>query len=79
MESALYDLRVQKRYEITKKVLDNNGIKFFAYKCQEKDRLTQVCEMLVFSGYLSFYSALLEGIDPTDIPYVDFFKSELKK
>jgi hypothetical protein len=29
--------------------------------------------------FASYYSALLEGIDPTAIPVVDFFKTQLKK
>ncbi|MBU0546186.1 hypothetical protein KKA13_02935, partial [Patescibacteria group bacterium] len=78
-ESALYDLRVQKRYEITKKIFDKNNIKYLEYKCQEKDKIAQVCELLVLSGYLSFYSAMVEGIDPTAIPNVDFLKDNLKQ
>lgn len=78
-ESGLYNDRVQKRYEVTKKVLDKNKIKFLSYKCQAKSKLAQVCEVLVLGSYTSFYSAMLEGIDPTAIPYVDFFKEQLKK
>lgn len=78
-ESGLYDERVRKRYEITKQILDKNGIGNVVYKCQEKNRLLQACEVLVLSSYTSFYSAMLQGIDPTAIPVVDFFKAQLKK
>ncbi len=77
--SGLYDIRVQKRYEVTKKVLDKNKIKFLSYECQEKNKLVQACEILVLGSYISFYSAMLEGIEPTAIPYVDFFKEQLSK
>lgn len=79
LESALYDSRVAKRYEITKQILDKNKIEHTSYLCQEKSRLAQVCEILILSGYVSFYSAILQGIDPTAIPFVDFFKAQLKK
>lgn len=78
-ESSLYDARVQKRYEITRTILDKNGIQYLSYVCVEKEPLAQVCELLVFTAYLSYYSALLQGIDPTAIPVVDFFKEQLKK
>jgi len=39
----------------------------------------QACEVLVFGSYVSFYGAMLQGIDPTAIPFVDFFKEQLKK
>lgn len=79
LESGLYDKRIAKRYAITKQVLDKSKIEYSSYVCQEKTRLLQACETLVLSGYLSFYSAILQGIDPTAIPFVDFFKAQLKK
>lgn len=79
LESELYDKRVQKRYEITKQVLENNKVQFVAYKCQEQKKLLQACEVLVLGSYVSFYSAMLQGIDPTAIPSVDFFKAQLKR
>ena len=79
IDSNLYDKRVQKRYGVTKKVLEQNGIKYLSYKCVEKAKLGQTGEVLVLGSYISYYSALLEGIDPTAIPYVDYFKKELRK
>ena len=79
LESQLYDKRVQKRYEITKQVLDNKKIPFTSYQCQENKKLSQTCEVLILGSYVSFYSAMLQGIDPTAIPLVDFFKAQLKK
>ncbi len=78
-ESALYDQRIQKRFEITKQVLDKNKIKYWSYVVQEKDNIGQAMELLVLGSYISYYGALLEGIDPTAIPFVDFFKEQLKK
>ncbi len=79
MESDLYDSRVQKRFDITKKVLDKNEIEYVSYKFQSVKKLLQCCEALVLFSYVSFYSAMLQGIDPTAIPVVDFFKAQLKK
>ena len=78
LESKLYHQRNQKRYKITKKVLDKNSIHHFSYSCQEKNELLQVCEILVFTSYVSYYTALLKGIDPSPIPSVDFFKKQMK-
>ena len=79
LESELYDERAQKRYEITKQILAKNNIGNVSYKCQEKNKFLQACEALVLFSYISFYSAMLQGIDPTAIPVVDFFKEQLKK
>ena len=79
IESGLYDARVQKRYEITKTIFQKSHINHTSYRCQEKKGLAQVAEALLFSSYTSYYAALLEGIDPTAIPFVDFFKEALAK
>lgn len=79
LESGLYDGKVQKRYEITRTILDKNSIEYVSYQCQEKTKLLQACEVLLLGSYVSFYSAMLQSIDPTAIPFVDFFKAQLKK
>ncbi len=79
IESELYDKRTQKRYSVTKKVLKKTNINYTEYECKEADKLLQVCEVLVFASYLSYYSAILKKIDPTDIPFVDYFKKQMKK
>ena len=77
--SKLYDARVQKRYTVTAEILRRNKIKFTSYLAKEKNRLAQACEVLVLGAYISFYSAMLERIDPTAIPFVDYFKKQLSK
>jgi glucose/mannose-6-phosphate isomerase len=78
IESDLYHKRNQKRYKVTKKVLDKNKIHYFSYQTKEKNKLLQMCEVLVFSSYVSYYSAILQGIDPSPIPFVDYFKEQMK-
>jgi glucose/mannose-6-phosphate isomerase len=79
LESGLYDKRVQKRFAVTQGILDKNRIKHTSLEYTVKKPLEQVVETLVFTSYVSYYAALIEGIDPTAIPFVDFFKEQLKK
>lgn len=79
IESSLYDQRVQKRFAVTKEILQKNKISAIEYVCQEKTPLLQAMECLVLSSYTSYYLALKEGIDPTAIPLVDYFKAALQK
>lgn len=79
IQSSHYFERVQKRYQVSKKVLDKNSIAHDEFIPQETDKFLQVCECLVFFSYVSYYAGLLKKIDPTAIPYVDFFKKEMGK
>lgn len=76
-ESDNYSPRIAKRFRITEKILKDNGIRFETVKFS--GRGNQAMEALVFSSYLSFYSAIKDFIDPTAIPFVDYFKKSLKK
>ncbi|MEK7624974.1 MAG: SIS domain-containing protein [Patescibacteria group bacterium] len=79
IESSKYSPRVQKRFAVTKEILKKSKLSYISYQCSEQKALLQSMEILVLSSYLSFYLAILEGIDPTAIPTVNFLKSALKK
>ncbi len=79
LESDLYSDKLKQRFALTKEILKMNKINFVSIKAKEKFTLDQTMEILVISSYLSFYSAMVEGIDPTAIPYVDYFKKEMGK
>lgn len=79
LESGLYDKRIQKRFSIMQDITKKNGVDSLVYKLESKTPLLQAVESLVVGSYVSFYLAMLEGIDPTAIPFVDFFKAALKK
>lgn len=79
VESTLYDSRIQKRFSVTKEVIKAKNIPQISYQCREESPFLQSLEVLVLSSYTSFYAAMLEDIDPTAIPMVDFLKASLKK
>ncbi|MFA6322192.1 MAG: SIS domain-containing protein [Candidatus Buchananbacteria bacterium] len=78
-ESKKYYPRNFLRYRITKDVVDKNKIKFFTYLLSADGRLAQAFEMLVFGSYFSFYLSSLNNINPSKIPWVDYFKAQLKR
>ena len=78
-ESNLYHPKTQIRYRVTKQVVAKNKIKVLTYRLTAKDQLSQALEMLVFGSYTSFYLAVLNNINPSKIPWVDYFKYQLKK
>lgn len=79
VNSDLYFKRNQKRFEVTKEVLKKNGIAFEEFATRESKKLWQSLEILIWGSYLSYYVALLNGVDPAAIPLVDLFKAELAK
>lgn len=77
--SSLYSEIIQKRLTLTKDVVEKNGIEHFKYNVKGENKLTQVLNVLSFGAYFSFYLAILYDQDPSVIPWVDYFKDQLKK
>lgn len=79
MSSHLYGERVARRFGATQKVLAKQGYGFSLWEASESTRLGQAFEALMFGSWVSFYMAMLNRTDPSDIPWVDFFKKELAR
>ena len=79
LESDLYPQIINKRIELTKDVVGKNGVEVASYKVIGENRLSQMLNVLSFGGFLSFYLAILYDQDPSVIPWVDYFKEQLKK
>lgn len=77
IESPNYFERIKKRYPITEDVISKNGYRTLTYKTTSKTKIEEVMEILVLGSYVSFYLACLAGIDPSPIPWVDYFKSKM--
>lgn len=77
--SDFYDNQVQIRYQLTKEIVEKNGFKVLEFRPQGKDKIAQALEIIIFNSYVSFYLAMLYGKDPSLIPWVDYFKEQLKK
>ncbi|HJX59632.1 hypothetical protein A2V61_00170 [Candidatus Woesebacteria bacterium RBG_19FT_COMBO_47_8] len=77
LESDLYSAEIKKRYPVSLDVIEQNGVGASVYKLQSDTKLQQVYELLVLGSFVSLYLAVLYDIDPTPIPWVDYFKSKL--
>jgi hypothetical protein len=77
IDSDLYAERISHRFRITQKVLAKQGYGFNLWRASAPTPLGQAFETLAFGSWVSFYMAIGNRIDPSNIPWVDFFKKEL--
>lgn len=75
--SKNYHPRNQIRYPVTGEVLRQAGVEWNEISIPAATILEEVGWMLTFGGFISVYTALMYGIDPSPIPKVDFFKQQL--
>jgi glucose/mannose-6-phosphate isomerase len=77
--SKLYSPAIQKRFLITREVVEQNGIEAIWHEARGEDKVSQVLEMLQLGSLLSMYLSEAYGENPTAIPFVDYFKKRLKE
>lgn len=75
--SKLYTDRVAKRYPITQDVVEKNSVSHSLYSFNSNTKLEQILELLCLGSFASLYLAVLTGTDPSEIPWVDYFKKKL--
>ncbi|NCO12266.1 MAG: hypothetical protein COZ34_00110 [Candidatus Pacebacteria bacterium CG_4_10_14_3_um_filter_34_15] len=79
IKSMLYHPKNIIRMQLTQKIVDDNEIDTLAIPMKAQTKIEQVFEMLIMFGFTGFYLAMLEGINPSPIPFVESFKIDLKK
>ena len=77
--SNLYSKPIQKRFQITKEVIEQNEINTIWIELKGKNKVEQTFELMGLGSYMTMYLSALYGQDPKIIPYVDYFKKKLKE
>jgi glucose/mannose-6-phosphate isomerase len=77
-DSNHYHPCIQRRAELTKQVVKKNKVNVISYKLKGGSKLDQAFELLQLGVWISYYLGMLYNVDPAKIPWVDWFKKELK-
>ena len=79
LSSALNYARIGHRERITGELLGRSGVRNRVLRAEGQGELAQVCHMVVWGDFVTYYLALLNGADPSTIENIDYLKSELAK
>ena len=59
--------RVALRYEVTQELLDQQGVPYRVVEARGASALSQIFSSLIVGDYVSYYLAILQGIDPSPV------------
>ncbi|RJR29774.1 hypothetical protein C4564_01690 [Candidatus Microgenomates bacterium] len=79
LETLFDDELIQKRFAVTKEVVEKNGIKHLSYKARGATKIVQAFDLVLFGSFVTYYLAMLHDENPTPNPWVDYFKKRLKE
>jgi glucose/mannose-6-phosphate isomerase len=71
--------RIQAREAITAQILSRHGIAHTRIAARGRSELAQMVSAIQLGDFVTYYLALLNGIDPSTIAAIDFLKAELAK
>ena len=67
------------RFDVTRELLDRASIQHKTLQFGGTNMLSEVLQMTLFTDYVSFYVALLNGADPSPNTAIDYLKDRLAK
>lgn len=67
------------RFDVTAELLDRAGVQHRTIRFAGQSMLSELLQMVMFTDYVTFYLALLNGADPTEVRSIDFLKDRLAK
>jgi len=67
------------RFDVTRELLDRASIPHKTLQFSGSNMLSEVLQLTLFTDYVSFYLALLNGADPTPVKSIDYLKDRLAK
>jgi len=67
------------RFEVTRELLDRAQIAHKTLQFRGQNVLSEVLQLVYFTDYVSFYLALLNGADPSQVKSIDYLKDRLAK
>lgn len=71
--------RVRIRFSALEKLLQNRSAKILSYQSNAKTLLARIFDLIYLGDWASYYLSLLNGVDPTPIPFINELKEILSK
>ena len=67
------------RFDVTRELLDRASVAHKTLQFSGANMLSEVLQLTLFTDYVSFYVALLNGVDPSPVKSIDYLKERLAK
>ena len=65
------------RFQVTRELLEREGVSVAIVPARGRSRLAQMFSSIHFGDFVSFYLAMLNGVDPTDTGAIEWLKARM--
>ncbi|HEY3288611.1 MAG TPA: bifunctional phosphoglucose/phosphomannose isomerase [Anaerolineae bacterium] len=78
LRSSMDHPRVSERFDVTTRLMLEAGINQDTIRAQGRSALAQVMSTVQYGDWVSYYAAIMTGIDPSPTTALDWIKAELR-
>jgi glucose/mannose-6-phosphate isomerase len=78
LQSAYLLKRIQLRYQVTCRLLEQAKVSYQIVEGEGTGPLSQMMTLVLFGDYVSYYLAILYKVDPSPVKAIDYLKEQLK-
>ncbi|MDH3269070.1 MAG: bifunctional phosphoglucose/phosphomannose isomerase [Ignavibacteria bacterium] len=72
-----YHPQNRKRFEILNEMLSEQKVEVLTLKSNEEDRKVRIMDLIFLCDWISFYTSVLRGFDPSEINFIHQMKKQL--
>jgi glucose/mannose-6-phosphate isomerase len=73
----VYPEQIKKRFRITTELARKNGVEIIDLQSPKEDFQTRLLDLIYLCDWITYYTAILRGIDPTEIRNINILKERL--
>lgn len=78
-ESNIYHPEIKKRLRATKDVVKKNNLESLTFHTRSEKPFIEAMEIVQMGGFVSFYLACINHVDPGPVPWVNYFKDQIRQ
>jgi len=72
-----YHQQIMKRFELTEELAKKSGVEIIVLKSNEKNIKVRIMDLIFLGDWITYYLAVLRGLDPSEIDYIHELKQRL--
>ncbi len=76
---STYHTQTKKRFEITSELASKNGVEIINLESKEENFKVRLMDLIYLGDWITYYTAVLRGFDPTEIENINILKERLAK
>jgi glucose/mannose-6-phosphate isomerase len=77
LNDPVYSPQVKKRFTITSELAAAGGIEILELQSEKEDLKTRLMDLIYLCDWITYYTAVIKGADPTEIKNINILKEKL--